>query len=368
MHVPPGAFGRLRDRVRARRDGKRDGQLGIPTTSEVAHPPALMAIAQRADEAVAELIRWWAGEDARLRERSGADTFGLRSSEEDVRGAAADVTEAQDRRRALDAHRDELVLAPPTPAGARISTRVYVAAIVAILLAEFPLNAIAFRLFGEAEVLTWVMTAGLAVMLVVCAHGLGTFLRLEQPTMAERRFIWILIAVPVLALLGIAVIRARYLSVEAAVTGLNVLGPVVGSLVFLVINLLIYTGTTMLSYLAHAPRLAARRGRPDPVSPTQAARMELSDAKRRLTEATKAVHRHEEALGNADVARDELLRVARARAAGLVAYYRGLMSVYCAANLRARRLPEIPPVLRDLPPIAVPDELAEPAVKAVHVA
>ena len=149
-------------------------------------------------------------------------------------------------------------IASPTPAGARISPRVYAAAIIAILLAEFPLNAIAFRLFGEAEILTWVMTAGLAVMLVVCAHGLGTFLRLEQPTMAERRWVWILIAVPVLALVGIALIRARYLSMEAAVTGLNVLGPVVGSLVFLVINLLIYTGATMLSYLAHAPRLAPR--------------------------------------------------------------------------------------------------------------
>ena len=367
MHVPPGSFGRFRDRVRARRDGKRDGQLGIPTANEVAHPPALMAIAQRADEAVAELIRWWAGEDARLRERSGADTYGLRTSEEDVRDATADVTEAQERRNALDAQRESFVIAPPVPAGARISGRVYVAAIVAILLAEFPLNAIAFRLFGEAEVLTWVMTAGLAVMLVVCAHGLGTFLRLEQPTMAERRWIWVLIAMPILALVGIAVIRSRYLSMEAAVTGLDVLGPVVGSLVFLVINLLIYTGTTMLSYLAHAPRPEKRRAT-DPVSPSQAARAELTDARRRATEATRAVHRPQEALSNADVASEELLRVTRARTAELVAYHRGLMSVYCAANLRARHLPEIPAVLRELPVIAVPEELREPAPRAVHVA
>ena len=41
-----------------------------------------MAIAQRADEAVADLVRWWAGEDARLRERFGANTYGLRTSEE----------------------------------------------------------------------------------------------------------------------------------------------------------------------------------------------------------------------------------------------------------------------------------------------
>ena len=362
MRTPPGRFGRLRDRARVRRDGKRDGQLGIPTTNEVAHPPALMAIAQRADEAVADLVRWWAGEDARLRERFGANTYGLRTSEEDIRTASADVTDAQERRRTLNTHRDADVLAPPTPAGARISTRVYAAAIVAILLAEFPLNAIAFRLFGEAEILTWVMTAGLAVMLVVCAHGLGTFLRLEQPTMAERRWVWILIAVPVLALVGIALIRARYLSMEAAVTGLNVLGPVVGSLVFLVINLLIYTGATMLSYLAHAPRIAPRVARTDPAT---VARQELADAQQRLTEATRAVHKHEEALGNVDVASDELLRVTRARADALVAYHRGLMSAYCAANLRARHVPEMPAVLRELPEIALPDELREPQLRVV---
>ena len=362
MRTPPGRFGRLRDRARLRREGKRDGQLGIPTTNEVAHPPALMAIAQRADEAVADLVRWWAGEDARLRERFGANTYGLRTSEEDIRTASADVSDAQERRQTLNTHRDADVLEQPTPAGARISTRVYVAAIIAILLAEFPLNAIAFRLFGEAEVLTWVMTAGLAVMLVVCAHGLGTFLRLEQPTMAERRWVWILIAVPVLALVGVALIRARYLSMEAAVTGLDVLGPVVGSLVFLVINLLIYTGATMLSYLAHAPRIAPRVTRTDPAT---VSRQELADAQQRLTEATRAVHKHEEALGNVDVASDELLRVTRARADALIAYHRGLMSAYCAANLRARHVPEMPAVLRELPEIALPDELREPQLRVV---
>jgi hypothetical protein len=363
MRTPPGTFGRVRDRAWARRDGKRDGQLGIPTANEVAHPPALMAIAQRADEAVADLVRWWAGEDARLRERSGANTYGLRTSEDSIRVASFDVTQAQERRRAYDAHRDADVIAPPTPAGAGISTRVYAAAIIAILLAEFPLNAIAFRLFGEAEILTWVMTGGLAVMLVVCAHGLGTFLRLEQPTMAERRWVWILIAVPVLALVGIALIRARYLSMEAAVTGLNVLGPVVGSLVFLVINLLIYTGAAMLSYLAHAPRPVPRR--PAQTDPSTFARQELADAKRRLTEATRALHKNAEALSNADVASDELLRVTRARAAALVAYHRGLMSGYCAANLRARRIPEIPAVLRELPGIVLPDELRESRLRVV---
>jgi len=81
--------------------------------------------------------------------------------------------------------------------------------------------------------------------------------------------------------------------------------------------------------------------------------------------ATRAVHEHEVALSNADVASDELLRVTRARAAALVAYHRGLMSGYCAANLRARHLPEIPAVLRELPDIALPDELREPGLRVV---
>ena len=43
----------------------------------------------------------------------------------------------------------------PVEQGPRISRGIYLLGIVAILTAEFPLNAIAFRLFGEAEVLTW---------------------------------------------------------------------------------------------------------------------------------------------------------------------------------------------------------------------
>lgn len=58
--------------------------LGIPTRDEVVHPPALLQIAQRADEPVAELSRSLAGDDARLRERAGTTTHELRASEEDV--------------------------------------------------------------------------------------------------------------------------------------------------------------------------------------------------------------------------------------------------------------------------------------------
>jgi hypothetical protein len=65
MKLSLASLRRLRDRSRARHDGKRDGRMGIPTRDEVVHPPALLQIALRADEAVAELARLWANEDCR---------------------------------------------------------------------------------------------------------------------------------------------------------------------------------------------------------------------------------------------------------------------------------------------------------------
>lgn len=112
------------------------------------------------------------------------------------------------------AERDEWPAGSQTT-GPRIGRVSYSVLIAAILLAEFPLNAIAFRLFGESEVLTWVMTAGLAATLILCAHGLGAFLLVPHPTMADRRWVIVLLVLPTLAIVGVAIIRERYLSVAA---------------------------------------------------------------------------------------------------------------------------------------------------------
>ena len=225
--------------------------------------------------------------------------------------------------------------------------------ITLILVAEFPLNAIAFRLFGESEVLTWVMTAGLAATLILCAHGLGAFLRVPHPTMAERRWVIVLLVLPALAIVGIAIIRERYLSVAAAAGGFDALGPVVGSVLFLVINLLIYAGATMLSYLAHAPRPRAERSKDATTD------RELAEAK---TLQAKVEARADAGIGAAAAARrasEEARRVAAARAQEVRSYYEQLMAIYCTANLRARRSPEVPVVLREHPAIEIPPALAE---------
>jgi hypothetical protein len=353
MHPSLGRFRRLRDHLQARRDGRRDGLRGIPAAHGSMTPPALVRIAQRATEELAQLSRVVIAEEVRQRQTLSSTERERRSDEDEVERAALAVTEAGRRSEASVERRDAIV---PGERGPRVSGVVYLLGIVAILIAEFPLNAIAFRLFGEAEVLTWVMTASLAVTLVLCAHGLGTFLRQAHPSLAERRWIIVLVALPILAIAAIAVIRARYLSYEAEITGFDALGPMVGGSVFLVINLLVYTGATMLSYLAHAPRdVAAERVETAAVE----ADRELELAQRRLAEASRRVGDHEERSSNVTIAAEESVRVAAARADEVIAYHRGLMATYCTANLRARKDADVVEAFEHLPEICVPGVLGE---------
>jgi hypothetical protein len=71
---PPTGLRRLRDRVSARHNGKRDGQAGIPTPTAAAYPPALIQIKERAEEDCAKLARLWANEDANVGRRVGTTT------------------------------------------------------------------------------------------------------------------------------------------------------------------------------------------------------------------------------------------------------------------------------------------------------
>jgi hypothetical protein len=159
----------------------------------------------------------------------------------------------------------------------------------------------------------------------------------------------VLIALPVLTIVAIAVIRARYLEVSSDLTGLDTLGPMVGSIAFLVINLLVYTGATMLSYLAHAP--GSRDRGPDAF---EVAQQDLRDANRRARSSERTITR----LG---ASAQEEAKAIRARAEQIVAYHRGLMTAYGTANLRARGNPEVPDSLRELPPIHVPEGLRDPS-------
>jgi hypothetical protein len=353
MHPSLGRLRRVRDQLQARRDGRRDGLRGIPAIHGSTIPPALARIAHRATEDLSRMSRSLIADEVRRREAITDSDRDGRSAEEEVEVAAVAVADAGRR---AEAAREAKSASAPTDHGPRIGKVTYAAGIAAILIAEFPLNAIAFRLFGEAEVLTWIMTASIAVTLVLCAHGLGTFLRQPHPSVAERRWITVLVVLPILAIAAIAVIRARYLSYEAELTGFDALGPIVSSAVFMVINLVVYTGATMLSYLAHAPHdVAAERAEAAAAEVDR----QLEFAQRRLAEASRRAGELQDRASKSTVVAEESRRIAQARADEVIAYHRGLMATYWEANLRARKDVDGIDPLEHLPEIHVPAVLEE---------
>lgn len=127
---------------------------------------------------------------------------------------------------------------------------VYRLAILLIVAGEFPLNAVAFRLFGEPDLMTAVMVLGLAVVLVGMAHTAGLLLAREEPTPRERLLLWGAAGLPLAAIVAVALIRAAYLEEVARRHGL---GRWLDAVAFAAINATIFGGAVLLSYLRHDP-------------------------------------------------------------------------------------------------------------------
>ena len=124
------------------------------------------------------------------------------------------------------------------------------------MIGEIPLNAFAFRLFHEPDVLTYAMTVTVAVGLVLLAHGLGLFLSRPERNRVERILVGVFVALPVAAITVISLVRYDYLVDVGGDVGI---GPVLGTVAFGLINLLVFGAAAGLSFLRHDPRTLVNR-------------------------------------------------------------------------------------------------------------
>jgi hypothetical protein len=289
-----------------------------------------------------------------------------------------------------------------------------------------PLNAFAFRLFHEPDLLTYAMTVTVAVGLVAFAHAVGLFLSRPERTGIERVLVGVFVALPVAAIAVISLVRFGYL---VDVGGDNDIGPVIGTLAFGLINLLVFGAAAGLSYLHHDPRtlvnrraairaaerdrsraehrldeqerkrserererkrggleLQAERHRAELEARKREAllhREQIADAMRllreaaserveRLTELYERVHAARAALGEAQRAVEALGAERRAlweatstELAQIRASRDRLVFAYCSANVRARAGHAAPECLRSVPPLELPPEFENGAAEAV---
>ena len=300
----------LRD---ARRKGRRDGRAGVPGADDVALPFDLREILARGQEQTERMVARSRDRDLQLgaelddlTQRAVDAEARLAEAERQRDAAQADherrTTEDDDRLGRLQTQLEELpaseipliepdeaerqapltLVGPitggapfevePVPSGTAfehhgsltasdaswhgIRPVLYWPLIALIVIGEIPLNAFAFRLFHEPDVLTYAMTLTVAVGLVLLAHGLGLFLSRPERNRVERILVGVFVALPVAAITVISLVRYDYLLDVGGDVGI---GPVLGTVAFGLINLLVFGAAAGLSFLRHDPRTLVNR-------------------------------------------------------------------------------------------------------------
>ena len=119
---------------------------------------------------------------------------------------------------------------------------------------EFPLNTVVFRLFGEPEYLTYVMSSTLAVTIPLLGMFIGLNLRHSIPRNAGNILIGLLTPAAVgAALFSISVLRNTYIFSQASTTNSVTANSDQLAYALFALNLLVFFGALVSSFFAHDP-------------------------------------------------------------------------------------------------------------------
>lgn len=121
------------------------------------------------------------------------------------------------------------------------------------VLGEIPMNSLAFAVFGESQLFTWIMAIGVAVAIPWIAHAVGILLkRGSDPWWKSGIGVAALLLLTVGGLLAIGYVRVQYLGdlsdagASAGFSNSTFIG-----VAFVGLNLVILAAATLCSYFAH---------------------------------------------------------------------------------------------------------------------
>lgn len=149
-----------------------------------------------------------------------------------------------------DNHSAEIKRSEPS---VELSRGKYYALMFLFVLSEIPMNSLAFAVFGESQLFTWVMAVGIAVAILWIAHAMGILLkRGSKPWWKSGLGVGILSFVTIAGLIAIGYVRVQYLGDLAETDAVGSFG---GSkfigVAFVGLNLVILAAATLCSYFAH---------------------------------------------------------------------------------------------------------------------
>ena len=121
------------------------------------------------------------------------------------------------------------------------------------VLGEIPMNSLAFSVFGESQIFTWIMAVGVAVAIPWIAHAVGILLKRSSAEWWKNAIgIGALLAVTIGGLVAIGYVRVQYLGDLSTAGAVSSFGSstVIGA-AFVGLNMVILSAATLCSYFAH---------------------------------------------------------------------------------------------------------------------
>jgi hypothetical protein len=221
-------------------EGQKDGERNIPEMGSYMPAPFEQALIAHGEQQVQQVFKEASVRIARLRPVFQVFLKRLEDIERRIQ-PIADRYKA----RSKELGRDVTIPFPPA---------LHWALILFLAVGEFPLNTVVFRLFGEAEYLTYVMASTLAMMIPLIGVFIGIHLRHSLPRLAGNILMGVLTPLVVGgALYAVSLLRNTYIasqfSAGAPVTSDQ--GKLAWALFAL--NALVFFGALAASYFAHDP-------------------------------------------------------------------------------------------------------------------
>ena len=149
-----------------------------------------------------------------------------------------------------DAHAARIGRSEPS---VELSRMKYYVLMLLFVLGEIPMNSLAFAVFGENQIFTWIMAVGVAVAIPWIAHSMGIlFKRWTVPWWKNAIGIGTLLFLTIGGLVAIGYVRVQYLGDLSKAGAVSSFGnsTLIGA-AFVGLNLVILAAATLCSYFAH---------------------------------------------------------------------------------------------------------------------
>ena len=228
------------DEGRILAEGQKDGEHNIPEMGSYTPAPFEQALISNGEQAVQQIYKNASATIAKLRPVADA----LQRQLDDLERRMRPLSQAY-KARVAEVGREASIVFPPV---------FHWALIVFLAVGEFPLNTVVFRLFGEAEFLTYVMASTLAIIIPLIGVFIGAHLRHSIPNWVGNILIGGLTpAIVAATLYAVSLLRNTYITSQFSSTGYVATEGNQMAYALFALNALVFFGAAVASYFAHDP-------------------------------------------------------------------------------------------------------------------